>query len=605
MTSSPGRGAGEPRSAGAATSAGDGDDASTAAATRRRSPRPRRTAPASHRHARPTATIAAAAGRVGQRQPDRAAEPHRQRGRGRLGGDVRDPLHVGEQRAVEQVQGHAQRRRDLRGRDPEHPEPHHRRDRRRGDEVGRQRGERDLLEVERHQRRGGDRRGRGDRSGVRQRPGHAGAPQPLAPARCEREQPDDRGERELPPDLARRPRVECEREHDRQPERVPARRRPARQRGHEPGAAHHAGALDRRAAAGERDVDHDQRERQRQPCAEREPRDHPDPEGEHGQQDDVLARHRQQVSEARPLEVGPHRLRQPLVLAEHHPAQQRRLLVRQPARKPHLRPPPHPVERTRNPTPPRSSGPEPVHLQRRVRPAPSLERVVLAERSDTPRERDQLPDLGPRVARRGAVSLGGPAAGNPRPVRSGHAQPGDGDLVESAQADARGGMGAVLADRLEERRASPPTAGPSSRGASRRRARRGARRPAWPRRARHRPRAAPRRSGRRRGAKSAAAATVAAGESGPRARPAASANRTTWRGCSRTLWSAPRTRLRASLTPAPARAGPPAASPRCRRPGRAPRSSRTRRAARGTSGSRRPSPGRRRRARRAARRSRC
>ncbi len=344
-----------PRRAGAATSA-----PATTASRRRGDGAPARASrPARRAHGAaepspgpPDGHHRRAAGRVGQRQPQRAAEPDRQRGRGRLGGDVRDPLHVGEQRPVEQVQGHAQRRRDLRGRDPEHPEPHHRRDRGRGGEVGRQRGERDLLEVERHQRRGGDRRGRGDRSGVRQRPGHAGAPQPLAPARREREQPDDGGERELPPDLARRPRVERQREHDREPERVPARRRPARQRGHEPGAAHHPGALDRRPAAGERDVDHDERERQRQPRAQREPGDHPDPEGEHGQQHDVLARHRQQVSEARPLEVGPHLLRQPLVLAEHHPAQQRRLLVRQararappppaaaPGRAP---PPPHPA----------------------------------------------------------------------------------------------------------------------------------------------------------------------------------------------------------------------------------------------------------------------
>ena len=49
--------------------------------------------------------------------------------------------------AVSAVNGARERRRDLRGRGREHPEPHHRRDRRRGEQVRRQRGERDLLEV--------------------------------------------------------------------------------------------------------------------------------------------------------------------------------------------------------------------------------------------------------------------------------------------------------------------------------------------------------------------------------------------------------------------------------------------------------------------------
>ena len=75
---------------------------------------------------------------------------------------------------------------------------------------------------------------------------------------------------------------------------------------------------------------------------------------------------------------------QPLVLAEHHPGEQRRLGRREPTTEPGLRPPPHGVQRPGKATPPHARRPPPVDLQRRLRAAPALIGVVLPERREPP-----------------------------------------------------------------------------------------------------------------------------------------------------------------------------------------------------------------------------
>ena len=83
-------------------------------------------------------------------------------------------------------------------------------------------------------------------------------------------------------------------------ERVPARARPAGERGDDPGRAHHAGPLDRRARAGDRHVDARSAPRiADQAGADRDPEQRQHGGGEEREQDDVLAADGEQVGEAR------------------------------------------------------------------------------------------------------------------------------------------------------------------------------------------------------------------------------------------------------------------------------------------------------------------
>ena len=85
--------------------------------------------------------------------------------------------------------------------------------------------------------------------------------EPRPQRRDEREQADHRDEGELPARVAGGARVEREGDGGGEAERVPARRGPSRERGDQPGDAHHARALDRRPAARERHVQRDEHHR--------------------------------------------------------------------------------------------------------------------------------------------------------------------------------------------------------------------------------------------------------------------------------------------------------------------------------------------------------
>ncbi len=547
---------------------------------------------------------------VRERQCERAAEPHRQRGERRAGGGVRDPFEVAEQRRA--GDGERQRRggRDLRGGHAQHAQPHDRRDDGRREQVGGQRGERHLLEVEREER-GGRHGGRDrDRGRVGDRIGKAPAREQRPQRRREQQQPGDGRERELPAGLAGRARVQHERDRRGEAERVPARRRPARERGDQPGDPHHPRALDRRAAAGERHVQRDEDRRGDQPRPQRHVEHRAGREHQHAEQQHVLAGDGEQVREARPPEVGLDVLGDRLVLPEHHPAQQRGLGRREPAAQAVGRPLADGVEPAREAAA-RASGRRPARdVDRRVCAAPPLVGVDVAER----RHRPPQPQLAADAH-----------AGRPAPVR----RTGDRDLAVEPARDRRGAAGvapqahvareahagdraavAARLERLEEDRARvdraarergrPPgpsaasrtsaTAAPVSTASAARTA--ATRRPPTGAVAAAGPAAAAAvgvvalvagAAAAIAAAAITAAASTAGADSGPSSRPATKPNRTACRGWRRTASAyAPR---RPAVRASPPRAASPGASRRSPGSRRAPRSSRSRRAPRARRGS--------------------
>ena len=351
--------------------------------------------------ARPSAGPAAQPDRDGDRgrgydvrrgegeRPGQADVERRERDAGRR---VGDPLDVAEQRRAQQRERRGQARRELRDREPEHAEPHDRGDDRRRQQVGGQGRERDLLEVQRRERGRGERRGDGDRGRVGDGLGHAPAGERGPQGRRERQQARDRGERELPAGVAGGERVQGERDRRGEPERVPARRRAPRERGDQAGHPHHAGALDRRPAARQRHVHGDERQRDGQPRPPRDVERRAQREHQRAEEQDVLARHGEQMREPRAAEVVPYVLGDRLVLAEHHAAQQGGLRRREPRAEPARRPLAEVVEPPGRPAP-RPPGRRPVHdLDGRERAAPALEGVDLAQRSDDAAERELAAD---------------------------------------------------------------------------------------------------------------------------------------------------------------------------------------------------------------------
>ena len=159
----------------------------------------------------------------------------------------------------------------------------------------------------------------------------------------------DRGERELPARFARRAGVEHQRRGGRQQQRVPAPRRTPGERRDQARDAHHSRPLDRRSAAGQRDVEEHHRGRDHQPRAQRHADQRARREHEHDQQHHVLPADREDVGEAGALEVVAHVLGQALVLAQHHPAQERRFGRLQTLREPAFGAAPHAVQRARDP----------------------------------------------------------------------------------------------------------------------------------------------------------------------------------------------------------------------------------------------------------------
>ena len=102
-----------------------------------------------------------------------------------------------------------------------------------------------------------------------------------------------------------------------------ARMRTPRQcRNHRCGA-HRAGTLDRRAGAGDQDVEDDERQQQRHPGSEPETGQGQDRRREQGEQGDVLAAHRKQMGQPGAAEVVDRGGVDAVVLAENEAAQQR------------------------------------------------------------------------------------------------------------------------------------------------------------------------------------------------------------------------------------------------------------------------------------------
>ncbi len=196
----------------------------------------------------------------------RARDPHlelRPAGSGRPRGDLRD---VGREQAGERGDRLDGEPRQLPHRRREHPQPHHRRDGRKREQVRHEGGHRQPLEVMRHQR-GRRQRGRDrDRRTLRQRT--AEAPPPPAERPSERRRPDRdpdyRGEAELPANVARGPRIDGERGRRGQQQRIPTRGGAARERGDDARRAHDTSPLDRRTRSRHRDVERDQHEDARQ-----------------------------------------------------------------------------------------------------------------------------------------------------------------------------------------------------------------------------------------------------------------------------------------------------------------------------------------------------
>ncbi len=205
-------------------------------------------------------------------------------------------------------------------------------------------------------------------------------------------------------------RVQRQRARRGEPERVPARGRPPRERRHEPGRAHHARALDRRPAARQRHVGGHQQQRERQPCPQRHAGHAGRGQHEDREQHHVLARHRQQVREPGDLELVAHVRRRAA-----RPA-------RAPSRAAARRPPRAGRARARAPrggarassapaTPPRRRPvrPDGARVDRRAGPARALVGVEEPERRDAPLDRRGSPPT-PGLGRPPAASAAGHAA---------------------------------------------------------------------------------------------------------------------------------------------------------------------------------------------------
>ena len=305
------------------------------------------------------------------------------------------------------------------------------------------------------------------------------------------------------------------------------------------------------------------------------------------------------------LEVVLDLLAEPLVLPEHHPAQQRRLRRREPLAQPGLRPPPHPVQPPGEPTPPLPGRrPRAAHRSPRARSAAADTRPrtraapPARDRHDVPHPHSRRRPARPRPSATDGAGESPPPA-TPPAVAPRTAPPADVALVVArGQRPSAGRPARPRPGRRGGARARPTVRGRGADGfehdrarldrlpvhrarARRRPARRAVRRRtvAPPRHAPPRPRARAT-TGAERARRSRTAATRARRPRAarPSRSPATSAASTRWRGCRarspvrRTDADAglrarprPRTRFRRGR----ARAGPRGASRRCRRPGRA------------------------------------
>ena len=221
-----------------------------------------------------------------------------------------------------------------------------------------------------------------DRGGVRDRHWHALAGDPRSQPRRQQQEADHSGEGELPARLPRRARVEHERHRGGQAERVPARRRTPGESGDQAGDRHHAGALDRRAAAGQRDVQRDEEGSRDEPHPQRHVEHRARREHQHAEQEHVLTGYREQMGQAGPPEVLLHVLRDRLVLPEDHAAEERGLGRRQPASQPVRRALADRVEPARDAAARTARGRPAADVDRRVGAAPFLVGVDVTQRRD-------------------------------------------------------------------------------------------------------------------------------------------------------------------------------------------------------------------------------
>ena len=262
-------------------------------------------------------------------RPRQADRGDRMRERGEAGRHQIEPREqrLGRKRddGRDRVRGVRARRsegRQLAGGGVQHARPHHRRDGGQRREICRDRHERHRLEVEREQRRGRDARDRGEPQGAR---GQA--------ARRERPRGDDprhRRERELPAGVARHARVRRQRYGRREQQRIRSRCRPRSRERDQPGRAHHGRALQRRAGTRKRHVQRDEGEQDRDARPRRDAGEREQRHRQRAQEHHVLAAHREQVGKPRVAPVIACQRVDRLVLPEHHPAQERRLVGRQP-----------------------------------------------------------------------------------------------------------------------------------------------------------------------------------------------------------------------------------------------------------------------------------
>jgi hypothetical protein len=235
--------------------------------------------------------------RIGSSKAGGAAQPDRHRRERSPRRRVGDPFEVPQQWRAYHVQRQREGGRHLRDRHAEHPQPHDRGDHRGREQVRGQRGERHLLEVQRAEWRRRQRRGDGDRRHVRHGLRHAPVRERRPQPRREGEQPDHGRERQLPARVAGGEGVERERHRRREAERVPARRGTSRHRRDEAGDAHDACALDRRAGAGQRDVEDDESRRDDQPPAQGDVDHRAERQRQRAEEQHVLPAHREQVRE--------------------------------------------------------------------------------------------------------------------------------------------------------------------------------------------------------------------------------------------------------------------------------------------------------------------
>ncbi len=269
----------------------------------------------------------------------RWTESSAQRGGGQPVRDLRD---VGEAERVQPVERLHRQQRELAGDPGEHAEPHRRSDGGQRQHVRGQRGGRELVEgLGHHGRRRHGRRHR-DRGSLDERPADRpaggiarhGGRQPPRPE----QDPDHRGEAELPAGVAVRSRVDRERDRDGEQHRVPAGSGPVGQRGDQAGGSHHPRALDRGTRPRDRHVDRDQQQRPDQPGAQRQPEHRQQGPGQDAEQDHVLSADREQVGQVRSLEVLARPAVDPVVLAEDEASRQRRLPLGHPTPQRPLRP---------------------------------------------------------------------------------------------------------------------------------------------------------------------------------------------------------------------------------------------------------------------------